>query len=180
MKAFADLIGRVLEIIAKVVSFSVPLIAVIVLIEIMSRMFFHVSLPWAADVAAWLMCALIMLGGASTLAMGKFVRVDALYSNFAPRTRLWIDTVVTSTLLLILCVILIRHGYTFAERAFMSGERPASANWNAPVWAVKALIPVGASLMILGWLRYLLVEWHDYLHPDQARTHDDEEMQLHG
>lgn len=179
MKSLSDMIGRLLETIGKVVSLSVLAITVVVLIEILSRLFFRVSLPWAADVASWLMCALIMLGGPWAVSTGKFVRVDALYAGFSPRNRLLIDSVVSSALLLFLTYVLIRHGYTFAERAFIAGERPASANWPAPIWAFKALIPAGAGLMVLGWAHYLLVEWHAYLHPEDAVTAP-EEMQIHG
>lgn len=180
MKALSDLIGRLLETIGKVVSLSVLAIAVVVLTEVLSRLFLKVSLPWAGDVASWLMCALIMLGGPWAVSTGKFVRVDALYSGFKPKNRLMIDTLVSTILLLFLCYVLIRYGYSFAERAFISGERPASANWAAPVWLFKALVPAGAVLMILGWARYLMVEWHAYLHPDQVVNPAEEELQIHG
>ena len=179
MKFLSDMIGRLLETTGKVVSLSVLAIAAVVLIEILSRLFFRVSLPWAADVASWLMCVLIMLGGPWAVSTGKFVRVDALYAGFSPKVRLMIDTVVSSALLLFLAYVLIRYGYTFAERAFIAGERPASANWPAPIWAFKALIPVGAGLMVLGWAQYLMTEWHTYLHPDEV-TSAPEEIQIHG
>lgn len=180
MKALSDLIGRVLETIGKVVSLSVLAIAAVVLCEICSRLLFGISLPWAADTASWLMCALIMLGGAWTVSMGKFVRVDALYAGFSPRTRLIIDTVVSTALLGFLAYVLIRHGFNFAERAYLAGERPVSSGFNMPVWPFKALVPVGAVLMLLGWLRFLLSEWHAYLHPDQVETPATEELQIHG
>ncbi|MBI1622761.1 TRAP transporter small permease subunit [Aquamicrobium zhengzhouense] len=179
MKFLSDMIGRLLETTGKVVSLSVLAIAAVVLIEILSRLFFRVSLPWAADVASWLMCVLIMLGGPWAVSTGKFVRVDALYAGFSPKVRLMIDTVVSSALLLFLAYVLIRYGYTFAERAFIAGERPASANWPAPIWAFKALIPVGAGLMVLGWARYLMTEWYAYLHPEEAAS-TPEEIQVHG
>ncbi|GHF65095.1 TRAP transporter small permease subunit [Seohaeicola zhoushanensis] len=179
MKALSDMIGRVLDTTGKVVSFATLAIAIVVLTEICSRLVFNVSLAWASDVASWLMCALIMLGGPWALSCGKFVRVDALYSGFSPKLQLWIDTLLGTTLLLMLCYVLIRHGYTFAERAFLSGERPNSANWPAPVWVFKALIPLGASLMVLGWLRLMIDEWLAYLHPENARK-DDDEVELHG
>src|SRR5690554_2859953 len=141
MKFLSDMIGRLLETTGKVVSLSVIAIATVVLIEILSRLFFRVSLPWASDVASWLMCFLIMLGGPWTVASGKFVRVDALYSSFSPKNKLLVDTVVSSILLLFLTFVLVRYGYAFAERAFIAGERPASANFYAPVWIFKALIP---------------------------------------
>lgn len=180
MKTLSILIGRLLETTGKVVSLSVLVIAAIVLIEILSRLFFRVSLPWAGDVASWLMCLLIMLGGPWTVAQGKFVRVDALYSGFSPRTKLLIDTLVSSTLFLFLAYVLIRYGYSFAERAFIAGEKPASANYSAPVWVFKALIPAGTTLMLLGWVKFLLDEWHGYLHPDQVTKPADEELQIHG
>jgi len=180
MKMLSDLLGQVLETIGKVVSFSVLAITAVILCEILSRLLLGVSLPWAADVASWLMCALIMLGGAWTVAMGKFVRVDALYSGFSRKGRLLVDTVVSTALLLFLSYVLIRHGYTFAERAFLAGERPASANWNAPVWLFKALIPAGSILMLLGWARHLMREWDAYLHPREVAEPTDEELQIHG
>lgn len=179
MKALSNLIGQILEAIAKVVSLSVLVIAAVILLEIGSRMMLGVSLPWAHDVAVWLMCALIMLGGAWTLGTGKFVRVDALYAGFSHKTRLLIDTFVTTALLLALSFVLIKHGYTFAERAFVAGERPVSSNWAAPVWLFKALVPAGTSLMLLGWLGYLLNEWHLFLHPEDQQDAD-EEIQIHG
>lgn len=180
MKTLVRVLDAVLETIGKVVSLGVLVIAAIIVVEIFSRMFLRTSLPWAADVASWLMCALIMLGAPWTLAQGKFVRVDALYSRFSPAVKIWIDTVLTTTLLLIVCYVLIRHGFTFAERAFLSGERPASASWNAPVWMFKALVPAGAVLLVLGWLQYLAGAWLHYLHPEEMGPRDSEELQIHG
>lgn len=179
MKALSTLIGQILDTTGKVVSFATLAIVVVVLTEILSRLVFKTSLAWASDVASWLMCALIMLGGPWALSCGKFVRVDALYSGFSPRLRLWLDTLLGTALLLMFCYVLIRHGYNFAERALLSGERPNSANWPAPVWVFKALIPVGAALMILGWLRLMIDAWLAYLHPDNRREADGE-VELHG
>ena len=181
MNRIINVLEVVLGTIGKVVSLSVLAIACVILIEIVSRMFFRVSLPWAHDVASWLMCALIMLGGPWTLSQGKFVRVDALYVHFSPAARIWIDTVLTTAMMLILCYVLVRYGYTFAERAFLSGERPASASWSAPVWVFKALVPIGASLMVLGWVQYLLKEWVAYLDPRAPMPpSQSEEVQIHG
>lgn len=180
MKLIINVLDVVLGTIGKVVSLSVLVIAAVILMEIVSRLVFRVSLPWAADVAKWLMCALIMLGGPWTLSQGKFVRVDALYVNFSPKLKIWIDTVVTTVMMLILCYVLIRYGYTFAERAFLSGERPASANWNAPVWVFKALVPAGASLMVIGWAQYLLKEWAAHLDPHASLPTESEKTQIHG
>lgn len=180
MKRVIVTLDLFLETIGKVVSLSVLVIASVILIEIVSRMLFRISLPWAADVASWLMCALIMLGGPWTLSQGKFVRVDALYTHFRPVAKLWTDTIVTTLLMLILCYVLIRYGYAFAERAFLSGERPASASWHAPVWVFKALVPAGAALMVLGWAQYLLKEWMAYLSPADHGQDDEGEIQIHG
>lgn len=153
------LIDAVIVGIGKAAAFLVLAIIAVIIIEMVARGGFGNSQPWANDVTSWLLAALIFLGGPWALANGNFVRVDALFDRFGWRTKVLIDTIVTTALFILFCGTLLYFGGAFFARSFAIGETSASGSWGGPVWLAKGLLPLGAVLLALAWISHLYHLW---------------------
>ena len=110
---------------------------------------------WAQELEWHLLAALILLGMSYALQRGDNVRVDLFYSRFSPRAKKAVDVV--SALLLIavsLGFVWLSLGYVEQSRSISEGSPdPGGIPYR---WAVKALIPLGYSLLVLQQLAQLV------------------------
>lgn len=152
-------IDAVIAGLGKLVALLILAIIAIMIAEMISRDLFSVSMSWAGELSSWLLVAMIFLGGPWALARGNFVRVDAVFDRFGPRTKALVDTVISSVLFALFCGVLIKFGGDFALKSFAMGERSATGGWGGPVWAAKALVPIGAIFLAFAWLSHLYHAW---------------------
>jgi TRAP-type mannitol/chloroaromatic compound transport system permease small subunit len=97
----------------------------------------------------WQMFSLIFLLGAAYALRADFhVRVDAVYSRIAPRSRLWVDLVGHLLFLIPFCVLLLVTSYPAVRNSW--AVREASTDPGGLVrYPIKTAILVGASLLLL-------------------------------
>jgi TRAP-type mannitol/chloroaromatic compound transport system permease small subunit len=97
----------------------------------------------------WQMFSLIFLFGAAyVLRSDAHVRVDAVYSRLAPRSRLWIDLVGHILFLIPFCVMLLITTYPAVRNSW--AVREASTDPGGLVrYPIKTAILIGASLLLL-------------------------------
>lgn len=156
-----------LSVIGRAIAYLVLFMAALVCFELVSRWFFSTSQPWVHDVSAWLLTAFVFLGGPYALLRGAFVRVDVLYGALRPRVQLWLDTVVSTLLVLLFLYVLIGYGKDFFMSSFKMNERSATGSWGGPVWVAKMFVPMGGFLLLLAWITHLLKSWQKHLASDQ-------------
>lgn len=154
--AFVTAIGRLAMV-------AVLAILALVVAEIGYRAVVGRSLSFVEDLASWLLVAVVFLGGPLTLARSQFVRVDALYEHYGPKSRALLDTLVSSVLMGLFLYAMIRLGGAFVLKSFNSGEVSATGSWSGPVWIAKALVPLGSSILGLAWISHILKLWRDAL-----------------
>ncbi|MEZ5977762.1 MAG: TRAP transporter small permease subunit [Planctomycetota bacterium] len=98
------------------------------------------------DAQWYLFGGVFLLGAPFALARGAHVRVDALYSRFAPRTRHWIDLAGGVLFLLPFCIFAATECFDFAQRSFELRE--ASNDPGGLLrYPIKALLPVAFALL---------------------------------
>jgi len=97
----------------------------------------------------WQMFSLIFLFGAAyALRADSHVRVDAVYSRLAPRSRLWIDLVGHILFLIPFCVMLLITTYPAVRNSW--AVREASTDPGGLVrYPIKTAILIGAALLLL-------------------------------
>jgi TRAP-type mannitol/chloroaromatic compound transport system permease small subunit len=115
--------------------------------EVILRYTFRSPTVWTNELAQLLFGAYAVLSGGYLLARGGHVNVDILYSALPRRTKAGID-VLTSVLFFVFVGILLWQGAIFAIEAAAKLESSHSA-WNPPIWMFKAMIPIGAWLLLL-------------------------------
>lgn len=118
----------------------------VLLYSSISKGFFTPSI-WTLETAQFLMVAYFLLGGAYSMQLDAHVRMDLIYSRWAPRTRAMVDSV-TILLLLFFLVFLLYGGISSTSYALEYDETSYSA-WSPPMAPIKILMCVGIVLMLL-------------------------------
>jgi TRAP-type mannitol/chloroaromatic compound transport system permease small subunit len=100
------------------------------------------------EIQWYLFAGMVMLGGAYTLRVNEHVRVDALYSRYSERTRVWVDLLGAVFFLLPMSVLIGWMSWPLFVNAYEIGE--VSGNAGGLIrWPVKVLIPIGFLLLTL-------------------------------
>lgn len=97
----------------------------------------------------WQMFAgIFLLGAPWVLKLNEHVRVDLFYGSLNPRGKLWVDVFGIICFLFPVCFIMLTMSYPWFIESFLEGETSANAG-GLPVWPVKALLPLGFTLLLL-------------------------------
>jgi TRAP-type mannitol/chloroaromatic compound transport system permease small subunit len=100
------------------------------------------------DLQWQMFCLIFLFGAAYALRADAHVRVDAVYSRLAPRSRLWIDLVGHILFLIPFCVMLLITTYPAVRNSW--AVREASTDPGGLVrYPIKTAILIGASLLLL-------------------------------
>lgn len=118
----------------------------VLLYSSLSKSFWQPSV-WTLETAQFLMVAYFLLGGGYSMQLDAHVRMDLIYSRWAPRTRAMIDSV-TILLLIFFLVFLLYGGISSTSYALEYGETSYSA-WSPPMAPIKILMCIGIGLMLL-------------------------------
>jgi len=100
------------------------------------------------EIQWYLFAAMVMLGAAYTLRMNEHVRVDAFYSRYRERTRLWVDLLGALFFLLPMTLTIGWLGWPAFVGAFASGETSGNAG-GLVKWPALLMIPLGFLLLSL-------------------------------
>ena len=92
--------------------------------------------------------ALFMLCLGFAYVKDAHVRIELVRDNMAPRTRVWVELLGAALFLFAYCAVLVRFGYNFTERAFLTGESSAAPTGLSQRWIIKSMLPLG--FVILG------------------------------
>lgn len=122
--------------------------------EVIARYLFNSPTNWAHESMFLMFGMQYLLAGGYVLRNNGHVRVDVFYSQFAPRTKALVD-VVTSLFFFIFAATLLWTGWTFFSDSF--GVREVSfTEWGIQYWPVKFALPLGAALILLQGLAWLI------------------------
>jgi len=140
-------IDKINMFIAKVVSWAVLLIIGATIYEVVMRYVFTEPTKWVFEFNYLLHGVYFMLLGAYTFAVGGHVKVDIVQNHFSPRTRAFVD-LITSPIVFIFLILMIWYGGVFAINSFGFRETLSTA-WAPPVWPIKMVIPIAATMVAL-------------------------------
>ena len=142
--------------------------------QVIARYLFDASSIGMQELEWHLFGSLFMLALASTLAHDEHVRVDIVYGRLTPGQQRWINTVGYLVFLLPTCLVLIFYGAAFVTQArsygthnvdaglwewLLAGERSPDPDGLPARWLIKAMIPLGASLLLLQGTALVAQAW---------------------
>ncbi len=113
-----------------------------------SRYLFDASSNAWLEIQWQLFAATFLLGAAWVLKLNEHVRVDLIYGALSSRSRLKVDIFGFLVFFFPFCILMLDMTVPWFLRSFWAGEGSANAG-GLPVWPVKALLPLGFTLLLL-------------------------------
>lgn len=131
----------------KIISFLIFIGIGVLVYEVTARYVFNAPTIWAHGITQRLFASYAILLGAYCLQQGGHVRVDIIYNLFPLRARAILDLIMAVGFFLF-CGVLLLWGADFAITSVQMQER-CNTVFNAPLYPVKVMVPIGALLIIL-------------------------------
>lgn len=145
--------------------------------EVFVRYLLNSPTSWAFDMSYLMYGAVFYMAGAYTLSRGGHVRADMFYRKWKPRTQAWVELLLMIIFFFPGVLALIYSGWGYGFQSMRILEVSVNSPAGMPIWPLKMMIPVGASLLALQgvaeMLRCVVCLRQGYWEP---RLHDVQEM----
>ena len=108
------------------------------------------------------------------------VRIDLVREKLSERTQWWIEIAGCLLFLLPFCSLVIWYGIDFTARSFATNEISASATGLTHRWLIKAVIPIGFTILALSGITTLLRKFVELFGPEDLsrKIHEIEEAEV--
>lgn len=97
------------------------------------------------------------------------VRIDLVRERLSERTQWWLEVAGCLLFLLPFCAMVVWYGINFTYRSFAISEVSASATGLSYRWLIKAVIPIGFTLLGLAGIAVLLRKFVELFGPEDLR-----------
>lgn len=142
------------EYIAKTVSWALLLIIGATVYEVIMRYVFNSPTKWVFEFNYLVHGPYFLLLGAYTYYQNGHVNVDIIYGRLSARKRAVLE-LFTMPIFFFFMIMMLVYGGQFALNSLSFKETLSSA-WAPPVYPVKLVIPIAATLLLLqGLARYI-------------------------
>ena len=115
--------------------------------EVTRRYLFNSPTAWCNELIQYIFGTYIIVSGGAILLVGGHVNVDILYIRLSPKTKAKLD-ILTSFIFFLFAGVLTYYGSALAWESLITLEHSAST-WGPPVYPVKLMLPLGATLLLL-------------------------------
>ncbi len=151
-------IDRITEFVGRQVRWLILAAVLVSAVNAIIRKTFDTSSNAWLELQGYLFGAVFMFAAAYVLQKNAHVRIDALSSHLAKRTRDWIDLFGHVVFLLPFCFLMVWLGIPYFWEALRDGEISANAG-GLIVWPVKFFILGGFVLLLAQALSEIIKRW---------------------
>jgi TRAP-type mannitol/chloroaromatic compound transport system permease small subunit len=155
-EGFCRGIDRINEWMGVVWGYSILLVTLAVLYEVVARSLFNLPTIWSNESVIYVSAVAYLLAGAYAHLYHRHVRIDLIYDRFGPKARARLD-LLTFVFFLLYVGTLVWVGGQMAWLSFSQAETTGTP-WNPLIWPVKLAIPVAGLLLLLQGVANLLRE----------------------
>lgn len=124
--------------------------------EVFVRYVLNNPTSWAFDMSYLMYGAVFYMAGAYTLSRGGHVRADMFYRLWKPRTQARVEFVLLLVFFFPGVLALMYSGWAYGYESMRIGEVSVNSPAGVPIWPLKMMIPVGATLLALQGVAELL------------------------
>lgn len=148
-------------------SISFSIMAIVCFVQVITRYFFHYSMPWSEELLralfVWSSCLGISLGFKTRSHLG----VDAVVNLF-PKKLKKILSLLAYFVVLACCVVLIYYSFQVSLKQYQTLQKTIAM--RLPIFYISAALPVGFVLTVI---RVLQVMYEDFIvkKKDDDKTH---------
>ena len=125
----------------------IPVLAVLITYEVISRYAFQAPTPWAFEISYMLMGTCFLLAIAFCLQLRRHIRVDFLYDHVSLKKRASIDFAGFVFLLLPMLVWSSWGLWVYFLEAYKVNEVSGESAWNPIIWPFKFTFALGFYLL---------------------------------
>ena len=144
---FAKLIDGINEYVGRTVALLLPILMLEVVFGAVARYGFNHPFVWTQDVACFIYGIILIGSGGYALLHKSHVNVEVIYAKLSDRSKALLD-LITAPLFFFFAILLFWESLDMAIDAIETREHLATA-WHGPVYPFKALVPLGALLLLL-------------------------------
>jgi len=148
----------------RVVAWLTLPLALVLAAEVVSRYGFNKPTAWAYDITYMLYGAHFMLCAAFTLKRGGHIRTDFVYRLLPVRVQGALDALLYLVLFLPALSLFLWASIDFASDSWRQLERSFESPWMPPIYPLKTVLPVSATLLIIQGVAELLKSVHAMRH----------------
>lgn len=134
--------------------YSVILVTLAIIFEVVSRGLFQTGTIWASETTVYLSAMAYLLGGGYALQHRRHVSIDFVYLMFRPRVRRRLD-LFAFVFFACYAVTLTWIGGKMAWTSYLQNEGTGTP-WDPAIWPVKMAIPLAGLLLLLQGIVNLL------------------------
>jgi TRAP-type mannitol/chloroaromatic compound transport system permease small subunit len=158
IKQVVGIIDTLNEKIGRVLCFSLVVIMLIQVMDVVLRYVFNNPTIWAMDTNIMLFTGTSMLAGAYALKHDTHVRLDIVYRTLGHKAKTLLDMATGLIAMIAIGFVIIKglDGFLWAWKM----NQHSHSHWAPPLWPVKFCLPLGGTLLLLQfisrWLKLLL------------------------
>ena len=148
------------------------IVCAFILYEVLKRYLLNAPTIWVHESTQLLFGACAILAGGFILKQDAHIRVDIIYEKLSQRSRAMMDIVTFPVFFIYTATLL----YFSAELAWDSVAKLeySGSFWNPPIYPFKAMMPIGAFLLLLQGLHKLMKDILTFTQTGGAVKKDEE------
>jgi TRAP-type C4-dicarboxylate transport system permease small subunit len=156
LKLFCTIIDKIIMYLGKGASFMMPILAFIVVYEVVARYIFDAPTIWAYDLSLFLFGYIAALGGAYAQQRKAHINVDILYIAVSPKVRNIFNLISYSLAIFFLLIIFYMCLGKFNEA--LEFDYRTQSEWAPPMWHFWLMLCIASTLFIIQLLRDMITE----------------------
>ena len=180
LRKFVRFVDGLNERVGSVVSWFTTLLVLTVCIDVFTRYFLRSSSVAVQELEWHFFAVIFLLASAWALKHNKHVRVDVLYMNFKPRNQALVNLIGSLLFLLPFAVIAIWSSQNFVMNSFRIGEVSPDPGGLPARYILKAMIPLGFSLILLQGLALAARSLDRFIHGGEDPMREEDESPPRG
>jgi TRAP-type mannitol/chloroaromatic compound transport system permease small subunit len=141
-------IDRLVDLVGRATSWLALGLALVVGANVLLRYGFSLGWIWAQELEWHILVPICLLGMSYALLHKEHVRVDVLFQDFSPRTKIKVE-IVTAVIGMLLSAIVIWLSLHYVWQSWSIGEGSANPGGMDYRYIIKSLIPIGFALYFL-------------------------------
>ena len=149
LRLYIKLIDGLNEYIGIFVSWLTTLMVLVVFYDTVMRYAFKKGNVAIQELEWHLFAVVFLIGAAYALKQGVHVRVDIIFTRLGARTKAWIDFLGSIFFLIPFAIVVIFSSQNFIANSWAVREMSPDPGGLPARYALKAMIPLGFSLLIL-------------------------------
>ena len=148
LKKYIKAVDSISEWAGRIFSWSIVLLVLITVFEVISRRFLNSPSIWSFDISKQLYSFHFMIAASYALLYGSHVSVDILYNYLSKRKKAFLDIFCYLIFFFPFNLVLLWKGFEYAKRSWMMHEVTRGV-LNFPVYPIKTIIPLTALFLLV-------------------------------